>query len=54
MCAQGKQQSELLRSCMGQLQDMQAFVMARRPHPQDVEALQVPSPSSLFRMPSAA
>ena len=39
--AQGNQQSELLRSCLGQLQDMQAFVMARRPNPHDVEALQV-------------
>jgi hypothetical protein len=38
---QGKRQEDLLQSCMKQLQDLQAFVYARHPDPQDVVLLQV-------------
>lgn len=40
---QGKRQQELLQSCLNQLQDLQAFVTSRQPHPQDVLQLQVRS-----------
>lgn len=43
LLSQGKRQEELLQSCLNQLQDLQAFVMTREPHPQDVLQLQVRS-----------
>lgn len=45
----GARQAELLQSCMNQLQDLEAFVFARRPHPQDALQLQDATFSELLR-----
>jgi hypothetical protein len=41
LCLQGREQQKLIKSCIRQLQDMQAHVMTHQPHFQDVIALQV-------------
>ncbi len=48
---QGKRQQELLQSCLNQLQDLQAFVTSRQPHPQDVLQLQVRSRLTAAELP---